>query len=389
MSTIPITPSSPASTVGREMALKFGENEGFLNALRKRVDDYFATSGKSRRDCWQMYVKTAIIAAWTLGSWALLVFVATNWWQALLSSVSLGFAMSAVGFNIQHDGGHLAYSRHRWVNRLMAMSLDLLGGSSFFWRKTHNIVHHTFTNVTGYDGDIDLGVLGRLSPHQPRYFFHRLQHLYLWFLYGFISFKWQYYDDFSGLITGRIGITRVERPRGADLAIFIFGKLFFLTMALVIPLMLHPPLTVLAFYFLTFFIQGVVLSTIFQLAHCVEEAEFPAAIGDPARIENEWAIHQVETTVDFAQNNPFICWYAGGLNFQIEHHLFPQICHLHYPALAPLVEQTCREFNVKYRHHPSVLSAVRSHYSLLRHLGKAESCQTPATESSATPAEVA
>ena len=359
---------SPAPS--RELALKFGDSEGFLTSLRRKVDDYFATSGKPRRDCWQMYVKTAVIAAWTLGSWAILVFVASNWWQALLASFSLGMAMSGVGFNIQHDGGHLAYSKHRWVNRLMGMSLDLLGGSSFFWRKTHNIIHHTFTNVTGYDGDIDLGVLGRLSPHQPRYFFHRLQHLYLWFLYGFISFKWQYYDDFSGLLTGRIGVTKVERPKGLELLILLGGKIFFFTMALVIPMMYHPWYLVLAFYFLTAFMQGVVLSTIFQLAHCLEEADFPEPIGDPARIENEWAIHQVETTVDFARSNRLISWYAGGLNFQIEHHLFPQICHLHYPAIAPLVEETCREFGVKYRSHPTVTSAVRSHYRWLRRLGR-------------------
>ena len=375
MSTIELATPETSESVGRsrDLSLKFGDNAGFLSSLRKKVDNYFVTSGKRRRDCWQMYVKTAIIAAWTLGSWAFLVFVAASWWQAVLASFSLGMAMSAVGFNIQHDGGHLAYSKYRWVNRLMALSLDLLGGSSYFWRKTHNIIHHSFTNVNGYDGDIDLGGLGRLSPHQPRYFFHRLQHIYLWILYGFIAFKWQYYDDFSGLLTGRIGVTRVERPKGVELLILLGGKVFFFTMALVIPLMYHPWYLVRGFYFLTAFMQGVVLSTIFQLAHVVQEADFPEPVGDPARIENEWAIHQVETTVNFARPNRLVSWYVGGLNFQIEHHLFPQICHLHYPALSPLVEETCREFGIRYNSHPTVVSAVKSHYRLLRQLGQPSS----------------
>src|SRR5262249_36676403 len=260
-------------------------------------------------------------------SYAVLVFLAGTWWLALASAISLGLAMAAVGFNIQHDAGHQAYSRRNWINRLMAMTLDLLGGSSYVWAKKHNSVHHCFVNITGHDDDIDLGIFGRLTPHQKRLKFHRFQHFYLWVLYGLLPTKWQFYDDFRDVVTGRIGAHRFPRPRGWDLATLIGGKIVFFSLALTIPLLLHPVWTVLLFYALASFVQGVTLSVVFQLAHCVEEADFPLPRLGAGRMETTWAVHQVETTVDFARGNRFLSWIIGGLNFQIEHHLFPRISH--------------------------------------------------------------
>ena len=185
--------------------VKFAKCEGFMQTLRERVDAYFDENGLSKRDSPRMYLKTFIIMTWLVASYVGILLWATTIVQATLLAVSLGAAMAAVGFNIQHDGGHGAYSKYPFVNGLMAFMLDVLGGSSFIWKRTHNIVHHSYTNVTGVDGDIDLGVLGRLSPHQPRFAYHRFQHLYLWFLYGFITFKWQFRDDYMALIRGRVG----------------------------------------------------------------------------------------------------------------------------------------------------------------------------------------
>lgn len=354
-------------------SVKFGDSEGFLKALKLRVDAYFVATGLRRRDNPRMYVKTAVILSWAVASYVLLVFLASAWWQVIPLAVSLGVAMAAIGFNIQHDGGHGAYSDRRWVNSLMAMTLDMLGGSSYIWKRTHNIVHHSFTNIAGHDNDIDLGFMGRLSPHQPRYRFHRLQHFYLWFLYGFVTFKWQFVDDQVAVMTGRLGAARNVRPRGMDLLIFVCGKIVFLCLAFVIPMLLHSWLLALAVFFGVSFVQGVVLSVVFQLAHCLEEAEFPLPVGSPARIENEWAVHQVETTVDFARRSRFMTWFTGGLNYQVEHHLFPQICHIHYPAISKLVEETCREYGVTYRVHDSTIEAIVSHYRWLRRLGAAPS----------------
>jgi linoleoyl-CoA desaturase len=358
------TPSEIASR------LKFGASIGFLKSLRSKVDDYFTATGLKRRDCPRMYVKTAVIMTWFIASYLGLILLAATWWQALLLAISLGFAIAAIGFNIQHDGGHHAYSDRRSINRLSAMTLDMLGGSSYVWDQKHNVIHHTYANITGFDEDIQLGFLGRLTPHQPRLKFHRLQHFYLWILYGFIVIKWSLYDDYRDLVTGKIGEQKFPRPKGMDLVQFVFGKILFATLAFVLPIMLHGFLPVLLFYLIASFVQGVTLSVVFQLAHCVEESSFPLPNKDVGKMDNEWAIHQVETTVDFAQKSRLVSWYTGGLNFQIEHHLFPRICHVHYPALSKLVAATCDEYGVRYQAHDKLSAGIASHFRWLREMGK-------------------
>ena len=364
----------PRSTATEPAApVKFAGNTGFQDALRRRVDDHFRTSGTRERDCWQMYLKTAILLSFFAAAYVLLVFVAQTWWLAVPLVVLLGLGAAGIGFNIQHDGGHQSYSSRAWVNKLMAMSLDLLGGSSYVWARKHNSIHHTYANITGEDDDLNIGILGRLSPHQPRRTFHRLQHFYLWAFYGLLPIKWQVWDDFRDLITGKIGTHRFARPKGWDLVIFIAGKLVFFSLALVIPLLFHPVWVVLLVYLGASWLQGLVLSAVFQLAHCVEEAAFPLPVPDTRRIESAWARHQVETTVDFARGSRLLCWCVGGLNFQIEHHLFPRICHVNYPALSKLVEATCREFGVKYTDQPTLRAGLASHFRWLRRMGSADS----------------
>jgi len=367
LSRVVVTSSSAANT------LKFSRSDRFIRELRRRVDAYFERTGRRRRDCPQMYFKTATILAWFITAYLLLLFVATSWWAILPLAVVLGISVAAIGFNIQHDGGHKAYSDRQWVNKSMALTLDLMGGSSYLWDWKHNTIHHTYPNIPGQDDDIDLGMLGRLSPHQRRYWFHRLQGVYLWLLYGFLALKWHLVTDFLVVATGCIRTHRVPRPRGRDLLVFIGGKIVFLSLAFVVPILLHPAWAVLVVYAIAAFVSGVVLSVVFQLAHCVGEADFPAPVHTPdggQRMQTEWAVHQVQTTVDFARGNRVLCWFLGGLNFQIEHHLFSRICHVHYPALAKVVEETCREFGVHYTAQRSFLTALRSHYRWLVEMGR-------------------
>jgi linoleoyl-CoA desaturase len=368
--------SADVDSVDREPApkaasdeLKFGPRDSFYQVLRARVEQYFQTTGRKRRDCPRMYLKTALILAWFAASYVLLVFVMKAWYLSVPAAVLLGVSMAAIGFNIQHDGGHRAYSDRAWVNRLMALSLDMLGGSSYMWARKHNGIHHTFSNITGHDDDIDIGIFGRLSPHQRRLRFHRLQQFYLWPLYGFLPLKWQVYDDFRDLVTGRVGGQPHAQPKGWDLVTFVGGKGLFFSLAVVIPLLLHPAWAVLLFFLAASFVQGVILSAVFQLAHCVEEASFPLPSAETGRMEASWAVHQVETTVDFARGSRWLSWFVGGLNFQIEHHLFPQICHIHYPSISPLVEQTCREFGLRYVAHETLLASLASHFRWLRRMG--------------------
>jgi linoleoyl-CoA desaturase len=249
-----------------------------------------------------------------------------------------------------------------------------MGGSSYLWNWKHNSIHHTSPNVNGHDDDINIGILGRLSPEQPHYPFHRLQGIYLWLLYGFLAIKWHLFDDFFDIAVGKIGRHRIPRPKGMDLVTLIAGKVAFFSLAFVIPMLLHPWWAVLGVYALAAYVCGVVLSVVFQLAHCVGEAEFPVAVvspdGSSARLETEWAVHQVQTTVDFARGNWLIGWYVGGLNFQIEHHLFHKICHIHYPALSKVIEGTCRDFGVRHSAHPTFVSALVSHYRWLTLMGR-------------------
>jgi len=364
---------APRPARAASQGLKFASDAGFQKEVRRRVDEYFRRTGQRQRDCPQMYLKTAIILASFATCYVLLVFVAQTWWQAVPLAVLLGLSMAGIGFNVQHDAGHQGYSSRAWVNRLMSLTMDAVGASSYVWHHKHAVIHHTYVNITGHDSDIDMGALGRLTPYQRRLWFHRWQHLYLWPLYGVMAIKWQLYDDFKDVITARIGGRRVPRPKGRELALFVGGKVVFFTLAFGLPLLLHPVWVVALYYGVAAVVLGMVLSVVFQVAHCVEEAEFPLPRPDTGRIDNAWAVHQVETTVDFARDSRVVSWLLGGLNFQIEHHLFPRICHVNYPAMSRVVEETCRDFGVRYTAHKSFLAGLASHYRWLRRLGKSDS----------------
>jgi linoleoyl-CoA desaturase len=348
---------------------RFHADTGFQAELKRRVAEDFQRTGIPTRDGWRMYVQTGLMFLWFGASYALLVFAATTWWQGVALSLSLALAMAGIGFAVQHDANHGAYSRHGIVNRLMGNTLDLLGASSYLWRWKHNIFHHTYPNLSGADDDIDFLPFARLSPEQPRYRIHRFQHVYLWFLYGFLGPKWQFIDDFKSVATSRIAGNQFPRPRGWSLVELIAGKALFFSWALVVPLLMHRWWVALIFYFGTSLALGFILALVFQLAHCVEEATFPPLPAGTRQVDDAWAVHQVKTTVDFARGNHLLTWYLGGLNFQIEHHLFPKISHLHYPRVSKIVQTVCAEFGVPYSAHDGVLGAMASHWRWLRRMG--------------------
>jgi linoleoyl-CoA desaturase len=351
--------------------VKYPSHSPLRNALNRAIDAHFTTTGSRRQGGARLWLKTAIILVWGALSYIALVFLAQTWWQGVAAAVSLGLAVAGIGFNIQHDGGHRSFSSLRMGNRLTAWTLDLIGGSSYMWRFKHNILHHQYTNVTGMDDDVDAGPFLRLNPKQRRFWFHRFQHLYIWPLYAFLPPKWQWFDDFACLFAGRIGTQPIPRPRGWALAGLFIGKVLFVVWALVLPFALHPPGRVLLMYALVSLVTGVTLGTVFQLAHCVEEAEYESCPESGDRLPRPWAEHQLATTVDFSPRSRVLNWYLGGLNFQVEHHLFPKISHVHYRAIEPIVRRTCAESGVRHLSHRTVWTALASHVRHVKRLGRA------------------
>jgi linoleoyl-CoA desaturase len=353
------------------MPITYAPRTKFRDDLESEVAAFFKRTGVSRQGSAALWLKTALLGVWLTGSYCLLVFVVRQPVLAVLASASLACAMAAVGFNVQHDGGHRSYATSTAVNRGMAFSLDLLGGSSYFWHYKHGIAHHSYPNISGSDDDVYIGFLGRLTPNDRHRGFHRFQHLYLWLLYACMAIKWQLLDDFVCIVKPGVADTQVPRLSRGEQVLFWTGKLLFWGLALGLPLLLHPWTHVVGLFLLTGAILGLLLSVVFQLAHSVEEAKFTSRPPSGQSLSSDWATHQVESTVDFARGNGILTWFIGGLNFQIEHHLFPRVCHTHYPALSTIVENLCLKHGVRYAAHATAGQALRSHYRWLRKLGRA------------------
>jgi linoleoyl-CoA desaturase len=341
----------------------------FYAELRRRVRELVDEPGRARRAKVRMFAKSAFMLAWAVASWIGLLFVAHTWWQAGLLAVSMGLALAGIGFNITHDANHGAFPGGTRVNRAMSWTMDLIGASSYVWRTKHNTAHHTFTNISGADSDIDSMPFARFAPDQPRRRYHRFQHYYMWFLYGLFAIKWHTLGDFGYLRAKKIGETPLRWPRGRELAGFWAGKVIFFSWTLVIPLLLHPAWQVALVFTVSSFVLALTLAVTFQLAHCLEEAEFSSVEEMEGAGPSEWARHQVETTVDFAPRSRLLTWYLGGLNYQIEHHLFSRVCHIHYPAMAGVVREVCERHGVRHQSHDALWPALASHARWLRRMG--------------------
>ena len=362
----------PARIGSGVLKLEFASEDAFGKELRRRVDEFFRSTGRRKRGGRQMILKTVVVLAWFAVSYVLLVFAARTLGQGLLAAISLGLATAAIGMNIQHDAGHRAYSDRDWVNRVMAMTMDLIGGSSYTWRWKHTIIHHKYVNITGYDADIAIGRLGRFSPQQRRLWYHRWQHLYLWAFYAFEGMKVQLVDSWRFAFSGRIGRHPIPRPKGRELVLFLAGKAVFLALAFVIPMLLHPVAIVLFYYAIAAFTLGVSMVLVFIIPHLNEYAGFPVPRADTGRMDNPWMVHQALVALDFARSNRVLTWFVGGLNHHKEHHLFPAICHINYPAISPIVQETCREFGIPYKEHKSFSAGLVAHYRWLRRMGTAD-----------------
>jgi linoleoyl-CoA desaturase len=350
--------------------ITFPKRVGFHDEVRKRVNHYFESNQISRNANWRMILKTAVILSGLAASYVSFLLSASSPILAVISTFALAQGILLVGFNIMHDGNHGSYSNNPRLNRIIGFTLDLVGGSSLLWRYKHNILHHTYTNIDELDDDLAVPGLLRFSRGQPWKPWHRQQHWYAFPAYCLMTFLWTMKSDFQKFFTLKIGDYTLPRPTITEALLFFSVRLFYFGYMLMLPLFFYPVVHVLCFFLFVHAVVGLTLATVFQLAHVVEDSTFPLPDQDTGEIDNEWAIHQVETTSNFAPNSRLAAWYCGGLNFQIEHHLFPRVCHIHYPAISKIVEQTCREFQVTYVSYPTFLMAVAAHRRFLKELGR-------------------
>jgi linoleoyl-CoA desaturase len=321
----------------------------------------------------RLHLKAVGIVAMTVSSYYGLVIADVPLLVRLACAALLVVAVTAVATGIMHDANHGAFSSSRRVNQGMSWSLDLLGGSSWLWRFKHNTLHHGHTNVVGIDSDIDQGLYARLVEDQPWRWWHRYQHLYLWPLYGLLTLRWLFFTDFSNLARGKIGSQRlILGRRRSNTVLMIVGKVVHVTWALAIPFALHPWWAVVAFYLVCSWVLGLQLAMIFQMAHCVEEADFVQA--EESHRGRAFQLHQLRTTVDITCPSAAFRWYVrwlmGGLDHQVEHHLFPTLPHTVYPKVAGRLRDVCQDKGLDYRCHVSVSAALRSHTRWLRHMGQ-------------------
>jgi linoleoyl-CoA desaturase len=282
----------------------------------------------------------------------------------------LGFILASIGFNVMHDACHGSYSGKKWVNEVFGYSLNALGGNAFVWKIKHNIIHHTYTNIDGIDDDIALTGMLRQCNTQKWKPVHRLQHLYLLIIYSITTIAWVFYTDFKKYFSKKIQTTPITNVTTREHLIFWGSKIFNVTVYILLPLLLKGWWFWLIFFISMHIVLGFTLAIVFQLAHVVEHTEFEVATIDPKIIENEWAIYQVKTTANFATQNKIISWFVGGLNFQIEHHLFPRISHVHYPAISKIVKKICSQFDISYNEFPTMTKAIASHFRMMKKFGK-------------------
>jgi len=354
-----------------ETTIRYSRSKSqFLASARSRVDQYFKDSGQSKHANAMMWVKTTVFLAGFIGLYALIISNAFGIWVMLLLAMLLGIFSAFVGFNICHDAIHGAFSANKNINKIFSALFYFVGANPYVWSITHNIVHHNFTNIPGHDEDIDVAPgLIRISDEGPLNRLHRFQHWYAFPLYSLASLSWVFRKDYKKFFQAKIGGYATRHPRFEYFNLFFYKAVYYF-LFMVLPLLV---LDIGWWEFLVGFLamhfaQGLTMGLVFQLAHVVEGTSYPVPDSD-GNIEENWAAHQMRTTANFATQSRLAAFFLGGLNRQIEHHLFPGICHIHYGQVSKIVKQTAIEFEVPYIESPTFVAALRSHLGMLRTFG--------------------
>jgi linoleoyl-CoA desaturase len=363
--------------------LKFATHQQeFFKTLSQRVNQYFQTNRIERTANSEMVIKTAFMFSLYFVPYFIIMSGATaNVWVLWGLCIVMGFGIAGIGLSVMHDANHGSYSNKPWVNTLLGFSLNVIGGHAFNWRVQHNVLHHTYTNVHDVDEDISPRGVLRMAPSSKWLPMHRYQHMYAWVFYGLMTFVWVLVKDFSRLIKYEKDglVTRNKSTAAEEWATMLVSKVVYLGYTVALPMVVLPVTwwQVLVGFFTMHYIAGFILAIIFQPAHVIDGTEYPLP-DEKGNLENNWAIHQLHTTTNFGHKEKLFSWYVGGLNYQVEHHLFPNICHVHYSKLAAIVEQTAKEFNLPYKTKGTFWEALVAHTRQLRILGqKPEGAMSP------------
>lgn len=345
----------------------------FFRTLNKRVNSYFKENNIKRTGNWKLYTKAGIMFAIYLVPFILLLTISMpNWLQLILAGI-IGVGMAGVGMNVMHDSNHDSFSSKKWVNKLMGSSMYLLAGNVFNWKVQHNVLHHTFTNIQDHDEDIDAGRVIRFSKHAKWLKIHKIQKYYSIFLYGLLTLNWAITTDWKQMrryLKRKLSYGKFPNPTTEWIKLVLTKILYYsVWIALPIAVMDIAWWKVLIGFFVMHYVAGMILSLVFQLAHIVPNTEMPIPDKE-GNLEHTWAVHQLYTTSNFAPKNWFINFFTGGLNHQVEHHIFPHISHIHYKKLAKIVKQTAKEFNLPYNEYETTRKAIIEHFRHLGNLGK-------------------
>ncbi|WP_294821759.1 acyl-CoA desaturase [uncultured Flavobacterium sp.] len=351
----------------------FSKNDSikFFRTLNRRVNDYFKDNNIKKTGNWQLHLKAAVMFSLFFAPYFIILTLDIPVWAQLLLTVVMGIGMAGIGMNVMHDGNHGSYSSKSWLNKIMGGSLYILAGNVNNWQIQHNVLHHTYTNIHGHDEDLDAGRVIRFTHSATWRRFHKFQHYYSVFLYGLLTFNWAITTDIKQMrryIKRGLSYGTFQSPV-KQWTILVITKMIYATVWLVVPMLLGITWwKVLIGFFVMHYVAGLILSIVFQLAHVVEETDNPVP-DENGEMENTWAIHQLYTTANFAPKNKIINWFTGGLNHQIEHHIFPNISHIHYGKISEIVKATAREHNLPYHEFGTMREAVAAHFRHLKELG--------------------
>jgi len=351
-------------------AIFYKEDSGFYESVKTAVDEYFSRHNLLKTGNRELHIKTALFIPLALFIYLYLLFGHYPPVGGILLSISLGLLLSLVAVNVMHDACHGSFSRKKWINNLMGLTMNALGSNAFIWKIKHNIIHHTYTNIDGIDNDISHWPILRQSPTQPWRPAHRYQYIYMFPLYCISTLVWMLVADFSKYFSRRISSATIKKISLSEHLLFWISKLLYGVFYIFIPVVLLGWQNWLIGFLLLHVTMSFNLTIIFQLAHLVCNTHFEPAGKGLNKIETTWAVHEVMTTSNFATKNKWISWLAGGLNFQVEHHLFPRISHVHYPAISNIVRNECERHHLPYHCYSSIGEAFFSHVRFMKMLGK-------------------